>query len=78
MRKFPIQLFTLAICVTALVAVPMVTPAGAAANSSKHVKKNRIHANPGIENSRSSHQAPSNQTPPSNNPYEDFDRKASY
>ncbi len=83
MRKFPIRLFTLAICATALVAVPMVTPAKAAANSSKHVKKKRIHANPGTENSsfsnqRSSSKAPSNRAPPSNNPYDDFDRKASY
>jgi hypothetical protein len=73
MRKFAIRLLTLAIYATALVAVPMVTPAKAAAESSKHVKKKRIH------NPTSFNQAPSNRTPPSNNSNDDFDRKkASY
>jgi hypothetical protein len=41
MSKFAIRLLTLAMFVTALVAVPVITPAEAA-HSSKHVKKKRI------------------------------------
>jgi hypothetical protein len=40
-RKFAIRLLSLAICATALVTVPMVTPAMAETSSSKHVKKHK-------------------------------------
>ena len=71
MSKFAIRLLTLAVYATSLVAVPMVTPAGAAAESSKQIKKHKkIHRSPGIANARS----------PSANPFppmdEDPDRKA--
>ena len=71
MSKFAIGLFTLAVYATSLVAVPMVTPAKAAAESSKQIKKHKkIHRSPGIANARS----------PSANPFppmdEDPDRKA--
>jgi hypothetical protein len=41
MSKYAIRLLTLAICATALVAVPMVTPAKAETSSSKHIKKHK-------------------------------------
>jgi hypothetical protein len=41
MSKFAIRLLTLSMCATALVVVPMVTPAEAATSSSKHIKKHR-------------------------------------
>ncbi len=71
MSKSAIGLLTLAVYATSLVAVPMVTPAKAAAESSKQIKKHKkIHGNPGIANVRS----------PSANPFppmgEDPDRKA--
>lgn len=71
MSKFAIGLLTLAVYATALVAVPMVTPARAAADSSKQMKKHKkIHRSPGIANAKS----------PSANPFppmdEDPDRKA--
>jgi hypothetical protein len=71
MSKFATGLLTLAVYATALVAVPMVTPAKAAAESSKQMKKHKkIHRSPGIANARS----------PSANPFppmdEDPDRKA--
>jgi hypothetical protein len=48
MSKFAIGLFTLAVYATSLVAVPMVTPARAAADSSKQMKKHKkIHRSPG-------------------------------
>ena len=71
MSKFAIGLLTLAVYATALLAVPMVTPATAAADSSKEMKKHnkKIHRSPGIANARS----------PSANPFppmdEDPDRK---
>ena len=77
MRKFPIRLLMLAICATSLVAVPTVTPVQAAPNNSTHVKKKRVHVNPGIGDSRFSNQKSSNQAQPSN-PYDDPDRKVSY
>ena len=40
MSRFAIRLLTLAMYATALVTVPMVTPAKAAADSSKQMKKN--------------------------------------
>jgi hypothetical protein len=50
MSRFAIRLLTLAICATALAAVPMVTPAKAEASSSKHIKKHKkwIQRNPGF------------------------------
>jgi hypothetical protein len=71
MSKFAIGLLTLAVYATSLVAVPMVTPARAAADGSKQMKKHKkIHRSPGIANARS----------PSANPFppmdEDPDRKA--
>jgi hypothetical protein len=71
MSKFAIGLLTLAVYATSLVAVPMVTPAKAATESSKQMKKHKkIHRSPGIANARS----------PSANPFppmdEDPDRKA--
>ena len=42
MSKSSIQLLTLAICATALVVVPTVTPAKAGTRSSRHIKKHRI------------------------------------
>ena len=41
MSKYAIRLLTRAICATALVAVPMVTPAKAETSSSKHIKKHK-------------------------------------
>jgi hypothetical protein len=71
MSKFAIGLLTLAMYATALVAVPMVTPAKAAADSSKEMKKNKkIHRSPGIANARS----PSAHPSPATN--DDPDRKA--
>jgi hypothetical protein len=50
MSKFAIRLLTLAICATALVAVPMVTPAEAETSSSKDIKKHKkkIQKRPGF------------------------------
>jgi hypothetical protein len=74
MIKFAIRLATLAICATALMAVPMVTSAKAATSSSKATKKHkRVHTNPGIGNSGSSSPAPYYA-----NPADDPDRKVSY
>jgi hypothetical protein len=75
MIKFAIRLATLAICATALIAVPMVTPAKAATSSSKAVKKHkRIHINSGTGNSGAA-----GQTPHYADPRDDPDRsKASY
>ena len=42
MCKFAIRLLTLATCATALVAVPMVTPAKAETGGSKHIKKHKM------------------------------------
>ena len=71
MSKFAIGLFTLAVYATSPAAVPMITPAKAAAESGKQIKKHKkIHRSPGIANARS----------PSANPFppmdEDPDRKA--
>ncbi len=41
MSKFAIRLLTLAVCATALVVVPTVTPAKAETSSSKHIKKHK-------------------------------------
>ena len=75
MLKFAIRLATLAICATALLALPVVTPAEAATSSSKSTKKHkRIHANSATGNSRAS-----SPTPHYADPRDDPDRsKASY
>ena len=44
MSKFAIRFLTLAIYATALVVVPMVTPAEAATNSTKEIRKNKKKA----------------------------------
>ncbi|MGZ5871196.1 MAG: hypothetical protein ACXWKP_03685 [Bradyrhizobium sp.] len=73
MSKFAIRLLTLALYATALMVVPMVTPAKAAAESSKHVKKKKPTGN------SSSIGYPKSSNPaPSNNPYDEPDRKVSY
>ena len=56
MTKFAIRLLTLAVYTTALVVVPMVTPAKAATSSSKHTKhKKKIRS--GVGDSWSAGQA---------------------
>jgi hypothetical protein len=73
MIKFAIRLATLAICASALIAVPLVTSAEAATSSSKATKKHkRIHTNPGIGNSGV------NPAPYYANPNDNPDRKVSY
>ena len=57
MSKFAIRFLTLAMCVTALVMVPMVTPAEAATGSSGHIKKHKKQISPGISDVRSAGQA---------------------
>jgi hypothetical protein len=73
MSKFAIRLLTLAIYATALVAIPMVTPAKAAADNSNQVKKKKKPSGNGssIGVPRSSSQAP-------HNPYDDPDRRPAY
>ena len=72
MSKFAIRLLTLAMYATALVVVPLVTPAKAATNSSTEIKKKKkvAHRSPGIANTRS---PSANPFPPMN---DDPDRKA--
>jgi hypothetical protein len=48
MSRIAIQLLTLATCVTALVLVPVVTPAKAATSSSRYLKKHKKHKSPGF------------------------------
>ena len=74
MSKFAIRLLTLAIYATALVAVPTVTPAKAAADGSQEMKKHKkTHKSLRIEQpNKSSNQAP--YANPNDNP----DRKVSY
>jgi hypothetical protein len=75
MSKFAIRLLILIMYASALVAVPMVTPAKAAAESSKQTKKKkRQSVSPGIGDPRSSGQA----RPNASNPYDEPDRKVSY
>ena len=61
MSKFAIRLLTLAIYATALVVVPMVTPAGAETSSSKHINikkhKKKIQKGPGFSDPWSAGQA---------------------
>lgn len=65
MAKIAVRLLILSIFATPLLLVPVVTPAGAATTSSKHVKKKvrMVHQNP-----RAVAPAPKSY---SNNPYED-------
>jgi len=71
MSKSAIGLLTLALCATALVVVPMVTPAKAATNGSGEIEKNKkkIQKSLGAGDPRSSNPA---WPPPM---YDDFDRK---
>ena len=74
MRKLAIRLLTLAIYATALVAVPAVTPAKAAADGSQEMKKHKkkTHKSLRIEAPKASNQAPYS------NPNDNPDRKVSY
>jgi hypothetical protein len=70
MSKSAIGLLTLAICATALVMVPMVTPAKAATNGGREIEKNKkTQKSLGVSEPRSSNPA---WPPPM---YDDFDRK---
>jgi len=73
MSKFAIRLLTLAVYATALVAIPLVTPAKAVTDGSSHVKKKKkpVSNGPGIGDPRPSSQMRSN-------PYDDPDRKVGY
>ena len=73
MNKSVIRLLTLTISATALVAVPTVTPAKAAANGSQQVKKHKSHKSPRVEAPKASNQAPYYA-----NPNDNPDRKVSY
>ena len=70
MSKFATRLLTLTVYATALVAVPVVSPADAATNDTKHSKKHmkKVHRAPAIQNAKSQ-----NPFPPM---AEDPDRKA--
>lgn len=74
MSKFTIRLLMLGMYATALVVVPMVTPAKAATNSSREIKKKKrmTHRSPGIGHTKSSDPSAN---PFSSNMYDDFDRK---
>ena len=74
MMKFAIRLATLAICATALMAVPAVTSAKAATSSKATKKHKRVHVNSGT-----GHSGAAGQTPHYADPRDDPDRsKASY
>jgi hypothetical protein len=73
MIKFAIRLATLAICATALMAVPLVTSAEAATSNKTARKHKRIHTNSGIGNSGAANPAPYYA-----NPGDNPDRKVSY
>jgi len=69
MRKFVVRLLAFAVFLAPLVAVPVVSPAAAATNGDKHVKKHaRTHHAPAVQSAKSP-----NPFPPMN---EDPDRKA--
>jgi hypothetical protein len=70
MSRFAIRLLTLAMYAATLVAVPMVTPAKAATDSSKEMKKHKkkIHSSASVGAPKSSSPFPSM--------YDDPDRKA--
>jgi hypothetical protein len=57
MSKFAIRLLTLAMYGTALVVVPMVTPAKAETSSSRHIKTHKKQRNPGFRDPWSAGQA---------------------
>jgi hypothetical protein len=79
MSKFAIRLLTLTIYTMALVAVPTITPAKAAADGSQEMKKHKkTHKSLRIEQPRSSNHKSSNQAPPYANPNDNPDRKVSY
>jgi hypothetical protein len=70
MSRSAIRLLTLAICATALVMVPMGTPAKAATNGGREIEKNKkTQKSLGVSEPRSSNPA---WPPPM---YDDFDRK---
>jgi hypothetical protein len=74
MNKSVVRLLTLTIYAAALVAVPTITPARAAADGSQHVKKHKkAHNNARIEAPKAS-----SQTPYYANPSDNPDRKVSY
>ena len=56
MKKFTIRLLALVIFATPLMAVPVVSPANAATNDSKHVKKHtrKIQRAPAVKNANKS------------------------
>ena len=74
MNRFAVGLLTLAMYATALAVVPIITPAEAATNSSKEVKKKKrmTHRSPGITHVKSSDPSAN---PFSSNMYDDFDRR---
>jgi hypothetical protein len=75
MGKATIRLLMLAICAAALAAVPIATPAKAAADGSPQTKKHRkIHKSLHVEQPKSSSQAQPYYANPADNP----DRKVSY
>jgi hypothetical protein len=57
MSQFAIRLLTLATCATALVMVPMVTPAKAETSSNRHIKKHKIQKRYGFNDPWSAGQA---------------------
>ena len=59
MSKFAIRLLTLAMYATALVVVPLATPAEAETSSGRHTKKHKkqIHWSPGVSDPRSAGRA---------------------
>lgn len=57
MSKFAIRLLTLVAYATALVVIPMVTPAKAATGSSRHITKHKKPKSPGFSDPRSAGQA---------------------
>ena len=63
MNKSVIRLLTLTIYATALVALPAVTPAKAAADGSQQVKKHKSHKSSRVEAPKASNRAPIMQTP---------------
>ena len=71
MSKSAIRLLTLALCATALMVVPMVTPAKAATNGGGEIEKNKkkVQKSLGVGDPRTSSPA---WPPPM---YDDFDRK---
>jgi hypothetical protein len=67
MRKFVIGLLTLVIYTTVMVAIPVISPASAATDGTRHAKKHKKHIQQGPSVSKSQNQG---------YPPEDPDRKA--